>query len=236
MTTNTQSPKPPRNQREQLEVLEIAQNIYLRLFVVVLFALAMGLLEAICVIYLRHSAFQTGSSPLAGESRMRIESLREGCTIVMLFTTAWLFGSSSTQRLLYFSLMFGVWDIFYYVGLKWLIEWPATWLEWDCLFLIPVRWYAPVLAPILVSSYFVVASVWLLLKDATGVPIRFTRGFLVLQSTAVVIWYLSFVWNTRLIADRGFGAVTYSWALFFLGLGVALVGLRLFASVFRVKR
>jgi hypothetical protein len=48
-----------------------------------------------------------------------------------------------------------LWDIFYYVGLKTLLGWPPSLFTWDVLFLIPVPWSAPVLAPVAAAAYFV---------------------------------------------------------------------------------
>jgi len=52
----------------------------------------------------------------------------------MLVTTAWLAGTNIRSRLAAFFVMFGIWDILYYAGLKWLANWPSFWLQWDCLF------------------------------------------------------------------------------------------------------
>ena len=48
-------------------------------------------------------------------------------------------------------IIFAVWDIFYYVWLKVLLDWPASIMDWDILFLIPVTWASPVLCPVLIS-------------------------------------------------------------------------------------
>jgi hypothetical protein len=44
--------------------------------------------------------------------------------------------------------VFGIWDLFYYVWLKVCLGWPSSLLTWDVLFLIPVPWVGPVLAPV----------------------------------------------------------------------------------------
>ncbi|MDD4872893.1 MAG: hypothetical protein PHR77_20255, partial [Kiritimatiellae bacterium] len=60
------------------------------------YAVAMGLLEAICVIYLRRLVMPEGitaqqiGAPLA---RWPIEIIREACTLVMLVAVSWLSGS-----------------------------------------------------------------------------------------------------------------------------------------------
>ena len=42
---------------------------------------------------------------------------------------------------------FGLWDICYYVWLWVILRWPASLLDFDVLFLIPLPWIGPVLAP-----------------------------------------------------------------------------------------
>ncbi|MBN1979678.1 MAG: hypothetical protein JW918_19965 [Anaerolineae bacterium] len=51
------------------------------------------------------------------------------------------------------------WESFYYVFLKLLIDWPASLLGWDLLFLIPLPWRGPVLAPALIAVLICVAAV-----------------------------------------------------------------------------
>ncbi|OPZ64561.1 MAG: hypothetical protein BWY83_03165 [bacterium ADurb.Bin478] len=112
-------------------------TVWQRLFWSGLFAVAMGLLEAICVVYLRRLIFPDGMDRIRAPvpfSHARIEVLRELCTMLMLWTTAWLAGFSLRSRIAVFFYLFGIWDILYYVGLKWFVAWPSSWLEWDCLF------------------------------------------------------------------------------------------------------
>jgi hypothetical protein len=71
--------------------------------------------------------------------------------MVMLLAPAALISTKRLERFAWFSFCFGVWDIFYYVFLKAILDWPATVLDWDILFLVPVVWVGPVLAPCIVS-------------------------------------------------------------------------------------
>lgn len=80
-----------------------------------------------------------------------IEIGREAATIVMLVIIALIAGSSLPKKIGYFFLSFGVWDIFYYIWLFIFIQWPKSLFEWDILFLIPLPWWGPVIAPILIS-------------------------------------------------------------------------------------
>jgi hypothetical protein len=123
---------------------------------VVLFAIAMAVVEAAVVTYLRTlvdrvDPYQPG--PLAAPARlMRIEVAREVATLVMLGASAWLAGREWRARLGYFLIVFGVWDISYYAFLAPMSGWPRSPLDWDVLFLIPLPWWGPVLAPMCVAA------------------------------------------------------------------------------------
>ena len=71
-----------------------------------------------------------------------------------------------------FVITFGTWDITFYVFLKVLLGWPASVFTWDILFLIPVPWVGPVLAPVLVSAVMIAAGVWQLRAQALGKAVR----------------------------------------------------------------
>lgn len=200
---------------------------WLRLAWVFFFACAMGLLEAICVIYLRRliKPSDMASSPMPIPLGWHVEPIREACTMVMLLATAWLAGANVRSRLAAFFVIFGVWDILYYGGLKWLANWPSAWLQWDCLFLIPKPWFGPVLAPILISVYFIVVCGWVFLREESGRRLRISPLALALQLPGLCLWYWSFVKDSERIKAHGYDGIVYSWPLFLCGLGVALVGL-----------
>ncbi len=119
-----------------------------------LYAVAMGYLEAAVVVYLRAIYYPEGFSfPLKPMEPgiLRMEIGREAATVVMIFAIAWAAARSRWQTLIGFALVFGVWDIAYYVGLKILLDWPASLFELDVLFLIPTVWIGPVWAPALIA-------------------------------------------------------------------------------------
>ena len=200
------------------------RTVWNRLVWLGVFAVAMGLLEAICVIYLRRLfpvsewAGVLSAPPL---ERFHIEIIREASTLVMLVAVAWLAGVNLRSRIACFFYAFGFWDIFYYVGLKWLANWPGSWLEWDCLFLIPKPWYGPVLAPVLISVYFIVACIALHFRPNA----RWRSGMIVAQIVGFCIWFWSFIKDGNQIQVYGFHSVKYSWTLFALGIIIAIVGL-----------
>lgn len=129
----------------------IRENKYLPLLI---FAVSMGLLEAIVVVYIRELYYPEGFRFPLKELPIWliiIEWVREISTLLMLGTVAWITGKNFVKRLTAFLFLFGIWDILYYIGLKIFIGWPESILTWDILFLIPVTWVGPVLAPVLCS-------------------------------------------------------------------------------------
>jgi len=201
-------------------------NGWQRLLLVLIFAFAMGLLEAICVIYLRRLIMPAGLESGHAPARIgrHVELIREASTIIMLAATAWLAGTNVRSRLAAFFVMFGIWDILYYAGLKWLADWPSAWLEWDCLFLIPKPWYGPVLAPVLISAFFVLACGLLFLLEEAGRKTRLSSLSLALQTLGLFIWYWSFVKDTGSILAHGYKGAVYSWPLFACGLAFCAAG------------
>jgi hypothetical protein len=124
----------------------------------------MGILEAIVVVYLRRIYYPGGFGfPLVPlePGILRAEIVREAMTLVMLAACAFLAGRNTWGRLMAFLVLFGAWDLAYYAGLKLFLDWPASLLTPDILFLIPKVWVGPVLAPVLVAATWVVAGLWL---------------------------------------------------------------------------
>lgn len=131
-----------------------------RWITVVIFAVAMALVEAAVVAYLRTligsaDPYRAGALTLPGWM-VRTEIAREAATLVMLGTVAWLAGRNWRAKLGYFLIAFGVWDIFYYLFLAPISGWPRSLLAWDVLFLIPLPWWGPVAAPVSIALLMLV--------------------------------------------------------------------------------
>lgn len=158
---------------------------------VIIFAIFFGLLEAVAVIHLR-KLFGSGNTPTNyiigsqdvllslglitflkpftstlitnSQELLKLEWLREASTILMLIMLALTAGQKIRDRLAYFLLAFATWDIFYYVFLKILTNWPATLLDQDIFFLIPVAWAGPVITPLIISCIVMISTILLLAK------------------------------------------------------------------------
>jgi len=125
---------------------------------VFLFAVSMAFFESAIVVYLRELYYPEGFSfPLKtlDNDIAATEIVREAFSMLMIVSVAVIAGRRAMQRFGYFLIIFGVWDIFYYVFLKLILGWPESLLTPDILFLIPVTWVGPVLAPALNSLVMV---------------------------------------------------------------------------------
>ena len=139
------------------------------------YAIAMALLEAVVVAYLR-ALIQVTEDAVALGPYLAIETWREVGTLVMLAAVGWLAGHKATDRLAYGAFAFGLWDIAYYAWLKVLLGWPASLLDWDILFLLPLRWWGPVLAPVLIALLVCAGALLAVVRAGQGRPPAITQA------------------------------------------------------------
>ncbi len=172
------------------------------------FAIAMGILEAIVVVYLRELYYPAGFRfPLKPmpEKILITEMLREGCTIAMLAALAASITKIFYLRLSYFLFTFGAWDIFYYAGLKALLDWPPDIMTWDILFLIPVTWAAPVLSPLIAAVTMIGLGI---LISFLYNKYRFIKSGLTAwapMGLGAFIIFLTYIWDySKIIVKGGF--------------------------------
>jgi len=185
------------------------------------FAIAMAYLESAVVVYLRA---MYGIEDLIRDINFEtdiytfIEIGREAATIVMLAVIGLLAGSTWPKKIGYFFLSFGVWDIFYYIWLYVFIQWPKSLFEWDILFLIPLPWWGPVIAPILISILLISIG-YLLLNDAQFKIISI--DWIVFGLSIIVLLY-TFVEDSIKVIISGNGDLTeirptaFNWILFLI--------------------
>ena len=138
--------------------------------IVVIFAAAMAWVESAVVVYLRTridrvEPYQTNPLPMFG-GLGHIELGREAATLVMLLTVGWLAGKTRRSRIGYAAIAFGVWDIGYYILLAPMSGWPRSIFDWDILFLLPLPWWGPVIAPASIAALMIVGGTLITRLDA----------------------------------------------------------------------
>lgn len=163
---------------------------------VTLFAIAMGYLETAIVIYLRTMHSDSGFHIPVNQMTHGIaftELFREAATILMLIGAGAIAGRSRVQSVAWFLYSFAIWDLFYYVFLKVMLNWPDSILSWDLLFLIPLPWVGPVLTPCIVCITLIAFSLTAVWFDTNGyyarMKMRERLGF-ILGSAVIIISFM----------------------------------------------
>ena len=188
------------------------------------FAIAFAFVESSVVVYLRAIYYPDGFEfplRLIGDGHLVVELVRECATIVILVAAGVLAGKTAWERFGFFLLGFGVWDIFYYVWLKVFLDWPATLADWDVLFLIPVPWIGPVVAPVLISLLMVVCGILIVIRVSSGQLFEPGPPSWILSICATVIILYSFMGD---LAATLRGAMPQPYDYWLLVVGLALYG------------
>jgi len=164
-----------------------------------LFGVAFALVEASVVVYLRALYYPAGFEfplRLITMNHLGVEVAREAATIVMLAAMAAIAGRAGWEKFGFFLVAFGVWDIFYYVWLKEFLGWPATLMDWDVLFLLPLPWIGPVIAPVLISLLMIYCGASIVHRIGAGRS--FAPGWMswVLAGVATAVLLVSFMIDT----------------------------------------
>jgi hypothetical protein len=216
------------------------------------FSAAMAAIESAVVVYLRALYYPgefTVAFRLIDEKVVVIEILREVATIIMLASVGFLAGKNFRERLAWFLLAFAVWDLCYYGWLKVFIDWPASILDWDILFLIPFTWLGPVLAPVICSVTMIAFAIVLLSREPQLPRLAWT---LIVVGCAFILYtfmkdygwlivghgfldnYAGILGNKDFIElASGYLPRAFEWRIFFVGEFCLVGGILLQASGFR---
>lgn len=225
-----------------------------KIFLLFLFAISMGFLESAVVVYLRKIYYPAGFCfplKIISPDIFSVEILRELSTLLMIFSAAWLAGKNFLRRLAFFLFIFAVWDIFYYIFLKLILSWPQSLLTWDLLFLIPVAWIGPVLAPVLCSLTMLLMTAGIIYiqnkNEKAGINLK---EWIFILAGAFAI-FITFIYDCAKIIVKGnffrnfsglvsnlefqkainsFVPVRYNWSFFIFGEILILTGLFLFVK------
>src|SRR4051794_2541262 len=193
--------------------------------IVMAFAIAMAWVEAASVFYIRAlvdriEPYQPDPLPMHG-MLANVELWREAATLVMLAMFGLLAGRTWRRRAGYAALAFGVWDIFYYVFLRVMSGWPRSLFDWDILFLLPLPWWGPVLAPV---SIAVLMILWGTLATQSGDGATDARWTWAFGWLGIVLALAIFMIDTWRALPGGRAAVvqvlptTFNWPLFWVAL------------------
>lgn len=215
-----------------------------RWLVVVIFAIAMAWVESAVVYDLRTfvdriEPYQPDPLPLIGKLGP-VELVREFATLVMLLTVGLLAGWNGPTRLGFAAVAFGVWDIFYYVFLKVMCGWPHSLGDWDLLFLLPLPWWGPVIAPVLIAGLMIgwgtLTTQFAPREDAR----KWLRLSWLLNLLGGLIALFVFMRDTLRVADQGTNVIRkvlpahFDWPLFLIAL--ALMSTPILRQVVNLKR
>ena len=143
-------------------------------FWIVFFAIAMGYLESAVVVYLRELYYPEGFNfPMKAmvQNIAVTELYREAATLIMILAVSILAAEFRLHRFAWFLVVFGIWDIAYYVFLKILIGWPESLFTADILFLLPSIWTGPVIAPVINSLTMILVAVVILKGHSLSKPL-----------------------------------------------------------------
>lgn len=206
---------------------------FVRLLVVTLYAAAMAWVEAAVVFYLRSmmpsfDPYQPNPLPdLKGLGQA--ELIREAATLVMLGTVGWLAGNTRRNRFGYAAMAFGIWDLFYYVFLIPLTGWPRSVFDWDILFLLPLPWWGPVLAPVLIAGLLVLGGGLLAWYDTASRPVWPTRWSVACAAAGALLALGVFMADALRVAPQGVDALrhllptSFMWGPFSVALALMAV-------------
>src|SRR5262249_2719530 len=127
-----------------------------------------------------------------------------------------------------FLLLFGLWDIWYYIWLKVFVDWPASLFTWDVLFLIPVPWIGPVLAPVTVALTMIGMGLVMLYLEQRGPVLPAGKTVWLAQTVACLIVIVSFTMDVvPRLANNGallaqWTPTYYRWWMLILGQALAI--------------
>jgi len=201
---------------------------------ITLFAIAMAFLESLFVVYLRNIVHPIGS-PI-----FNLELARETATIIMLACIGILAGRERHEKFAFFAYSFAIWDIFYYIFLKIVLNWPPSLFTWDTLFYIPVKWAGPVIAPVLVSLTLIVFALVIEKAEGTGKKVYlklseeslFIGGILVVLFTFLYDYSKIFINGVFSLSGQeilqlmnAYTPTTYNWTVFIIGELLMILGI-----------
>ena len=199
-----------------------------KLWWISLYAIAMAYLEAAVVVYLRRlygiSDLMIHVPPF--DAQLAVTELgRELATLVMLLAVGWVAGKNLKTRLSFSFFIFGLWDIFYYIWLYVLIQWPKSLMDTDLLFLIPLPWWGPVISPVLIALLMMVGGVFVIFAEDHGREVKWMLAdwaALIVGITLMLYVFMEDALSALPASPQVLSQIQltdFNWSLYLLGLG-----------------
>jgi hypothetical protein len=132
-------------------------------------------------------------------------------------------GTKPWERFGYFLVAFGVWDVLFYAWLKVLLDWPASLFDWDILFLLPVPWIGPVIAPVLVALMMTVIGTMIVWRTVHEMWFRPGVISWILAASGAGVILFTFIIDTDATV-RGASPAPFRYGLFVPGLFLCAAG------------
>jgi hypothetical protein len=206
------------------------QSNLARWWTVAAFAVAMAWVESAAVFYIRTlvdrlEPYQPDPLPFIG-ALGPVELARELATLIMHFTVGALAGRTWRARFGYMAICFGVWDISYYLFLKVMCGWPHSLLDWDILFLLPLPWWGPVLAPMLIAGLMILWGTLASQFERPRPPALSNWRVWVLNFIGVALALYVFIADAIRVSGGGVDALrnvlptAFNWPLFLVALAL----------------
>jgi hypothetical protein len=113
-----------------------------------------------------------------------------------------------------------VWDIFYYVFLKAICGWPKSLFDWDILFLLPLPWWGPVLAPVCIALLMILWGTLVTQSASTRTVTSVEPAVWWMNGLGLALALYAFMADAMHAAPRGIDAArtllpaSFNWPLF----------------------
>ena len=154
----------------------------------------------------------------------QVELVREAATLVMLAAVGTLAARTWPRRIGYSAIAFGVWDVFYYAFLRVMSGWPTSLFDWDVLFLLPLPWWGPVLAPVCIALLMIAWGTLVTQGPSPASTTPLTRAFHASSGVGIALALVIFMADALRALPHGRAAVeqalplTFDWPLFLVAL------------------
>jgi len=212
---------------------------------VLIFAIAMAYVESAVVVYLRRvfgiTNYTFGIPPFDITISV-IETGREIATLAMIMTVGWAVGKSFQDRLGFASLIFGIWDIFYYFWLWIFVKWPSSLFDIDLLFLLPLPWWGPVAAPVMIALLMIICGILAIVYKEKYQKLRLSMSWLSIAILSLTILLYSFMRDALAMLPAKLEELSqiqpspFKWGIYLIGyLMLCVVLFNLFRNVDHIK-